>query len=158
MVSFGENLRVWRVFRGLTQEALAVQSGLPRPNLVALEQGRRECNLSTLYRLAYALEISPGRLIDETPLQQKLSALGRHEIDAIARNLLTGEGPLPSPLIPIKNQAAFEAGPLLRVAGAPKIPKSKPRSGIISGEAYKVLKRVRKLTASFISGGVDEKR
>ena len=139
----------------MTQGALAVKSGIPRPNLVALEQGRRECNLSTLYRLAYALGTSPGCLIDETPPQQEPRILGRHEVDAIARNLLTGKGDLSPFLSALRDQVAFQAGPLLRVAGAQKIPKSRLRSEITSHETDKVLSRVRKLAASFVSGGAD---
>lgn len=158
MVPFGQNLRAWRASRQMTQEALATKSGIPRPNLVSLEQGRRECNLSTLYRLAYALGVSPGRLIDETPSRKEVRILDRHEVDTLARNLLTGKGKLSPTLIALKKRVAFEAGPLLRVAGAPKIPKSRPRGAVPSVEVDRVLERVRKLVASQLSGGSDEKR
>lgn len=142
----------------MTQEALAVQSGIPRPNLVALEQGRRECTLSTLCRLAYVLDVSPGRLLDEAPPRHETRALDRHEVDAVARHLLTGKGKLSPSLIAIKQQVAFEAAPLLRVVGAPPARKSRPRGAVFSGDVTRVLERVRKLAASFTSGGVDEKK
>lgn len=158
MVPFFHNLRTWRISRGLTQGELAVRSGVPRPNLVALERGKRECNLSTLYRLAHALEISPGVLIDQSAPGHQDTTLGRHEIDAIARNLLTGKGVLSPSLTRMRDQAAFEAGPLLRVAGAPRVPKSRPRSWIPSRQVAQILERVRRLAASLVSGGADEER
>ena len=67
MSGFGENLYLWRIFRGLSQEALAKKAGIPRPNLSAIESGKREPALTTLRMLSLALEVAPGRLVDGIP-------------------------------------------------------------------------------------------
>lgn len=61
---FGQTILLWRLERGLTQEALARRAGLARPNLSAVERGRREVTLSTLRALAAALDVQPGLLVD----------------------------------------------------------------------------------------------
>lgn len=61
---FGQTLYLWRLERGLTQEQLARQARIPRPNLSAIERGKREVQLSTLRSLAVALEVQPGILAD----------------------------------------------------------------------------------------------
>ena len=63
-IPFGQTVRLWRAHRGLTQAQLAQAAGLPRPNLSAIERGRREVSLGTLRALAVALEITPGTLAD----------------------------------------------------------------------------------------------
>ena len=67
LVPFGQTLRLWRFHRGLTQAQLARAAGLPRPNLSAIERGKREVSLSTLRALALALDIRPGVLADGEP-------------------------------------------------------------------------------------------
>lgn len=67
MTPFNETLWLWRAHRGLTQEALARNAGIPRPNLSAMEQGRREVSLGTLRALAVALDVRPGVLADGVP-------------------------------------------------------------------------------------------
>ena len=61
---FGQALRLWRVERGLTQQELARRAGVARPNLCAIERGRREVSLRMLRALAAALEVRPGVLAD----------------------------------------------------------------------------------------------
>lgn len=67
LVPFGQTVRIWRLHRGLTQAQLAQAAGLPRPNLSAVERGKREVSLSTLRALALALDIRPGVLADGEP-------------------------------------------------------------------------------------------
>lgn len=64
MLAFGQAVLLWRAHRGLTQEALARRAGIPRPNLSAIERGRREVSLATLRTLAAGLEVRPGVLAD----------------------------------------------------------------------------------------------
>jgi transcriptional regulator with XRE-family HTH domain len=59
-----KRLRVLRRRRGLTQEALAEKAGLSRTYLARLETARQEPTLSTLVKLAKALQVKPGRLLD----------------------------------------------------------------------------------------------
>jgi transcriptional regulator with XRE-family HTH domain len=70
MIPFGDTVRVWRAHRGLTQAQLARAAHLARPNVSAIERGRREVSLSTLRALAAALDVRPGVLVDGLPPPQ----------------------------------------------------------------------------------------
>lgn len=91
MNELGYNLINWRESKGLTQEALSDLCDIPRPNLSAIEQGRRDITYATLLKLAKALQLTPGTLIDHKP--DYLSKIGRHERDELARAIATGERP-----------------------------------------------------------------
>ena len=67
MLPFGQTVMLWRLRRGLTQEALARRARLSRPNLSAIERGRREVSLRTLRALAAGLDVPPGMLADGVP-------------------------------------------------------------------------------------------
>lgn len=54
-------LRVWREFRGLTQEQLAQAAGISSSYLSQIETGRRDGTLEVMVRLARAL----GVMIDD---------------------------------------------------------------------------------------------
>ena len=66
-IPLGQTLRLWRFHRGLTQAQLARAARVPRPNLSAIERGKREVSLATLRALALALDIRPGALADGEP-------------------------------------------------------------------------------------------
>src|SRR3990167_6716177 len=85
MKDFAIQLKDWRLSRGLSTVQLSRISGIPRPNLVALEQGKRECTLKTLRHLAAALGISLGTFLDKSPPPSV--TLNRYERDAIIRYL-----------------------------------------------------------------------
>ena len=72
----------WRQSRGLSQAQLAEKSGVTRAYLSRLESGQADPSLSTLRRLAAALGISVGPLLDEAPPRREL---GREELDQLAR-------------------------------------------------------------------------
>jgi len=67
ILPFGQAVLLWRLERGLTQAAVAVRAGLPRPNLSAIERGARTVSLPTVRRLAQALDVRPGVLVDGLP-------------------------------------------------------------------------------------------
>jgi len=81
---FGQTLFLWRVHRGLTQAQLAARAKVARPNLSAIERGRREASLSTLRRLALALDVRPGLLVDGAPPPRGPVSLSRTAIERIA--------------------------------------------------------------------------
>ncbi len=61
----GDRIQELRKAKGLTQEALAAKSGLHRVYLAQLESGRNQNpQLDTLQRLAKALGVSLGELLD----------------------------------------------------------------------------------------------
>ena len=61
--SFGTVLRQLRVEKGLSQEALALESDLDRTFVSMLERGLRQPTLSSLFALAGALRIPTSRIV-----------------------------------------------------------------------------------------------
>ena len=55
-----QTVRHWGIAAGLTQTAVAKQSGVNRSYLSHLESGRRNPTLATLQRLAKILNVAPG--------------------------------------------------------------------------------------------------
>ncbi|ORW60680.1 XRE family transcriptional regulator [Mycobacterium parmense] len=55
-----------RTERGLTQEALALRSGVTRNVLIDVELGRRGLLYERLFDIAEVLQVSAGRLMDGT--------------------------------------------------------------------------------------------
>ena len=62
---FAENMREARKRRGLTQERLAFSMRMHRTEISLLERGERDPRLSTLVRLARALDCTPSSLLEE---------------------------------------------------------------------------------------------
>jgi transcriptional regulator with XRE-family HTH domain len=63
--NLGRNLRRARVRRELTQEQVAERSGVHATEVSRIEAGKRDPKVSTLERLAAAVEVSPGELLRE---------------------------------------------------------------------------------------------
>jgi transcriptional regulator with XRE-family HTH domain len=61
---FGENLRRVRRREGLSQEQLAIRASLHRTEVGKLERAGRVCRIDTLIRLAGALAVPPGELLE----------------------------------------------------------------------------------------------
>lgn len=60
----GENpIRVWRDYRGLTQQQVAEAAGISKPYLSQLESGRRKGTAEVLAAVARALKISLDDLV-----------------------------------------------------------------------------------------------
>ena len=59
----GRSLRAARRRAGLTMDTLAEMSGVSQPHLSQMENGRVSPSISTLYRLANALGVSPQQLL-----------------------------------------------------------------------------------------------
>ncbi len=62
---FGRNLRVARGRLGLSREALGRACGIHRQSIYLLENAKRRPRLDTIHRLATALEVKPGELIEK---------------------------------------------------------------------------------------------
>jgi transcriptional regulator with XRE-family HTH domain len=62
--NLGENLRVARLRLELTQEQVAERCGVHATEVSRIEAGKRDPKVSTLERLAAAVEVAPGRLLD----------------------------------------------------------------------------------------------
>lgn len=63
MVAGESPLRVWREFRGLTQQALAGASGVNRVQITDIESGKGSGSVATLVKLASALNVTVDDLI-----------------------------------------------------------------------------------------------
>lgn len=61
---FGGNLRRVRRREDLSQEGLGRRAGLHRTEIGLLEKGERICRIDTLIRLAGAMAVPPGELLD----------------------------------------------------------------------------------------------
>lgn len=64
VANLGTNLREARERLGLTQEQVAERSGVHATEVSRIEAGKRDPQVSTLERLAEAVEVKPGRLLD----------------------------------------------------------------------------------------------
>ncbi|QAB17779.1 XRE family transcriptional regulator [Leucobacter muris] len=61
----GRNLRLYRSFRGVSQEAFAERLGVHRTYMGAIERGERNLSLRSLERLAETLDLDPLELLTE---------------------------------------------------------------------------------------------
>jgi transcriptional regulator with XRE-family HTH domain len=95
MITFGENVLLWRLYRSLSQERLAGLSNIPRPNLSDIEKGKRDVTLSTIRSLADALGVRPGTLVDGVPPEHKKHArdLPRDFMEKVADAVARGNPP-----------------------------------------------------------------
>lgn len=95
MITFGENILLWRLHRSLSQEQLAALSNIPRPNLSDIEKGKRDVTLSTIRSLANALKVLPGILVNgEPPEYEKYGRnLSREFMEKIANSVARGKPP-----------------------------------------------------------------
>lgn len=64
MGDLGTNLREARMRLGLTQEQVAQRSGVHATEVSRIEAGKRDPQVSTLRRLAEAVQVKPGQLLD----------------------------------------------------------------------------------------------
>lgn len=60
----GARIREVRLERGLTQESLALECGVSRNQLIAVEWGKSSLAIERLFDLAEALDIAPGELLE----------------------------------------------------------------------------------------------
>ena len=62
----GKNpIRVWREYRGMTQQAVAEKAGISKPYLSQLESGQRKGTTEVLSAVAKALNVSLDDLVAE---------------------------------------------------------------------------------------------
>jgi transcriptional regulator with XRE-family HTH domain len=62
--NLGQNLRIARQRLELTQEQVAERSGVHATEVSRIEAGKRDPKVTTLERLAAAVEVPPGRLLE----------------------------------------------------------------------------------------------
>ncbi len=65
VVKIGDNLKQKRIRRALTQEDLAQKAGLTTASVARIERNETEPRMSTLRKLAKALDLDPAELVGE---------------------------------------------------------------------------------------------
>ena len=65
VVKIGDNLKRQRIRKALTQEELAQRAGLTTASVARIERNETEPRMSTLRKLAKALEVDPAELVEE---------------------------------------------------------------------------------------------
>jgi len=61
---FGNNMRLIRKEKGLSQEALADIAGLHRTYIGAIERGEQNISLDNINKIAKALNVKPSALLN----------------------------------------------------------------------------------------------
>jgi len=61
--AFGQALRSLRRAAGLSQEQLALESGVQRNFISLIETGQNQPTISTIFKLASALGMKPSKLV-----------------------------------------------------------------------------------------------
>jgi transcriptional regulator with XRE-family HTH domain len=69
-MAFGQVLRAKRKELGFSQESLALEAGIDRNFVSLLERGLNQPSLTTIFKIAKALQIDPSYMLKEV---QKLS-------------------------------------------------------------------------------------
>lgn len=96
-MALGKTICLWRLKAGLTQAELARRAGISRPNLSVIERDGRDVTVGTLKRIAVALGVVPGVLVDGiAPERQGRENLSRVSLDRIARRVMGFSIPLSS--------------------------------------------------------------
>ena len=87
MQDLGAKIYEYRNRKGWTQTELARRAGIAQANLSNIEKGKRDLTVSTLIRVASALEVKPSQLIEEETPAKTLS-LTRAQIEKLAQTVL----------------------------------------------------------------------
>ena len=61
----GATIRALRKKKKLSQEVLSGLAGIARTHLTMIENGSKQANFETLWRIALALDMRPGELVRE---------------------------------------------------------------------------------------------
>src|SRR5437762_2528597 len=81
-MNIGQQMVLWRRHRRLGQREAAEKAGITRPYLSRIETDQVDPSLSILRRLAAAMELTVGELVDSHPPRL---APNRNQLDKVAR-------------------------------------------------------------------------
>lgn len=73
--NLGKKVRSWRAKYGWTQEELGYRAGLHPSFVGQIERGTKKISLVTLQKLAKALKLNAGDLLNEKPITYNRSAI-----------------------------------------------------------------------------------
>jgi transcriptional regulator with XRE-family HTH domain len=80
-VAFGRVLRAMRQRAGMSQEALALESTVQRQFISLIERGENQPTISTIFRLASALQTRPSELMALTEAEMVNTQTFRNDRD-----------------------------------------------------------------------------
>lgn len=63
-IAAGQVIRRLRLQKHMTQDLLSGFAGIARSHLSMIENGTKQANMETLWRIAQALEIRPSQLVE----------------------------------------------------------------------------------------------
>lgn len=86
MLNPGLKIAERRSLKGWTQAELAAQAGMAQANLSNIEKGKRDLTVSTLLRVAEALEVKPSELIEEAA--PETFSLTRIQVETLAKTVV----------------------------------------------------------------------
>ena len=72
--------RTIRSLRRLSQEVLSGFAGIARTHLTMIENGTKQANFETIWRIALALDLRPSQLVEQ--IERECLAPGSTEADA----------------------------------------------------------------------------
>lgn len=85
-MGFSENLRQYRIARGITQTELARRLNFGRSTIAMYEAGEREPNFETLTKISMILDVSPSDLLGKK--EESSPAMTEDEYDQELREVL----------------------------------------------------------------------
>ena len=81
--TFAQNMRIYRIREGLSQEALAEKCGLHRTYIGLIEQKNCNVTLETIQKIAMALKVNPIELLKEShPFNNEASDVSLADLQA----------------------------------------------------------------------------
>lgn len=72
----GKTIRALRKEKGLSQDVLSGLAGIARTHLTMIENGSKQANFETLWRIATALEIRPSELVAQ--IEERIERAEKH--------------------------------------------------------------------------------
>ena len=72
----GKTIRALRKEKGVSQDVLSKSAGIARTHLTMIENGSKQANFETLWRLATALELRPSELVAQ--IERRIEAPENH--------------------------------------------------------------------------------
>ncbi|RHR06661.1 XRE family transcriptional regulator [Pseudoflavonifractor sp. AF19-9AC] len=59
----GQTIRTLRRSKGISQDVLSGFAGIARTHLSMIENGKKQANFETIWKIAYALDMRPNELV-----------------------------------------------------------------------------------------------
>ena len=76
----GQAIAFFRKKKGISQEVLSGFAGIARTHLTMIENGTKQANFETIWRIALALDLRPSQLVEQ--IERECLAPGSTEADA----------------------------------------------------------------------------